>query len=150
MKKFRFPLKPVGVLRSHQEMRAREVYSSAVHVFRQAEEKLAGVRKRAADLAEIMAKGRSDRFQAADAASLLRVYRNECDAAAKAEKEMIAARDAMEVRRNEYVEANRRLKTVTKLEEKAREEHRLLSLRTEQGELDELAGFRAMRQPALS
>ena len=56
----------------------------------------------------------------------------------------------MEKRREEYIEANRRLKAVTKLEEKARSAHRLEGLRVEQAELDELAGFRAFRQPALS
>lgn len=150
MKKFRFPLQPVGVLRTHQEMRAREVFAAAVHRYVQSEERLSAMRKRVADLAEILFHGRSDRFLAADAAALLRVYRGECNAVMEAEREVIEARDAMQARRQEYIEANRRLRTVKRLEEKARENYRLELLRAEQNELDELAGFRALRAPALS
>jgi flagellar FliJ protein len=150
MKKFRFPLQPVGVLRAHQEMRAREIFAAAVHHYVQTEERLAALRKRVADLAEVLFHGRSNRFLAADAAALLRVYSGECNAVILVEREVIEARDAMQQRRSEYIEANRRLKTVQKLEEKARNQHRLDGLRAEQAELDELAGFRAFRQPALS
>lgn len=150
MKKFRFPLQPVGVLRAHQELRAREIFAAAVHTYVQAEESLAALRKRVADLAEVLFHGRSDRFLAADAAALMRVYRGECQAVIDAERTMIEARAAMTERRQEYIEANRRLKTVNRLEDAARERHRLERLRTEQAELDELASFRAVRQPALS
>lgn len=150
MKKFRFPLQPVGVLRTHQELRAREVFAAAVHHYVQTEEKLAALRKRTAELADMLFHGRSDRFFAADAAALLRVYRSECQAVIEVEVEVIQARDVMETRRQEYIEANRRLKIVQRLEEKARTKHNLAALRAGQEELDELAGFRAFRQPALS
>jgi flagellar FliJ protein len=150
MKKFRFPLQPVGVLRAHQELRARELFAAAVHHYVQTEERLAALRKRVAELAEVLFHGRSTRFLAADAAALMRVYRGECDAVITCEREVIEARDAMQQRRTEYIEANRRLKTVNKLEEQARDRHRLEVLRTEQAELDELASFRAFRQPALT
>ncbi len=150
MKKFRFTLQPVGLLRSHQEQRAREVFAAAVHRYVQSEEKLAALRQRTAELAEVLFHGRSGRFLAAEAAALLRVYRGECQAVMDAEREVIEAREEMNKRRTEYIEANRRLKVVTKLEEKAREKHRLAVLRAGQEELDELAGFRAFRQPALS
>ncbi|MEJ1971935.1 MAG: hypothetical protein WDM96_05450 [Lacunisphaera sp.] len=106
MKKFRFPLQPVGVLRAHQEMRARETFAAAVHHYVQAEERLAALRKRVADLAEVLFHGRSDRFLAADAAALLRVYGGECNAVIQIEREVIEARDAMQQRRAEYIEAN--------------------------------------------
>jgi len=150
MKKFRFPLQPVGVLRAHQELRAREVFAAAVHQYVQAEERLTALRKRVADLAEVLFHGRSTRFLAADAAALLRVYSSECNAVIVAEREVIELRDAMQKRRAEYIEANRRLKTVKTLEDKSRERHRIEVLRAEQAELDELAGFRSFREPALS
>jgi flagellar FliJ protein len=150
MKKFRFPLQPVGMLRSHQELRAREIFAAAVHRYVQTEERLAALRQRVAELAEVLFHGRSDRFLAADAAALLRVYRGESNAVMEAEREVIEARDAMQQRRQEYIEANRRLRIIQRLEEKARERHRLDLLRGEQAELDELAGFRASRQPVLS
>ena len=150
MKKFRFPLQPVGVLRAHQELRAREVFAAAVHHYVQTEERLAALRKRVAELAEVLFHGRSDRFLAADAAALLRVYRGECHAVIETEREVIEAQDAMNARRKDYIEANRRLKTVQRLEERARDRHRLEVQRTSQNELDELAGFRAFRQTVLS
>ncbi len=150
MKKFRFPLQPVGVLRAHEELRAREIFAAAVHHYVQTEERLAALRKRVAELSEVLFHGRSDRFLAADAAALLRVYRGECQAVIDVEREVIEARDAMGQRRKDYIEANHRLKTVQRLEERARTEHRLEELRASQNELDELAGFRAFRQPALS
>lgn len=150
MKKFRFPLQPVGVLRAHQELRARELFADAVHRYVQSEEKLAALRQRTAELAEVLFQGRSGQFLAAEAAALLRVYRGECQAVMEAEREVIESREQMQVRRSEYIEANRRLKIVTRLEEKARDRHRLSILRGSQEELDELAGFRAFRQPILS
>ncbi len=149
MKKFRFPLQPVGVLRAHEELRAREQFALAVRHYVHAEERLAALRRRMADLADVLFHGRSGRFLAADAAALLRVYRGECQAVIEVEREVIEARDAMQQRRAGYIEANRRLKTVHQLEEKARAAHRLEGRRAEQAELDELAGFRAFRQPAL-
>lgn len=150
MKKFRFPLQPVGVLRTHQELRAREVFAAAVHHYVKTEEKLAALRKRAAELADALFHGRSGRFVAADAAALLRVYRGACQAVIEVEREVIEASDAMQARRQDYIEANRRLKIVQRLEEKARTRHNLAVLRAGQDELDELAGFRAFRQPSLS
>ena len=150
MKKFRFPLQPVGVLRAHQELRAREIFAAAVHHYVQSEERLAALRKQVAELAEVLFHGRSDRFLAADAASLHRVYRGECHAVIEVEREVIEARDAMNLRRQEYIEANRRLKIVHRLEERARHQHRIEGLRSGQNELDDLAGFRAFRQTVLS
>lgn len=150
MKRFRFPLRPVAVLRAHREMRAREAFAASVHVYVQAEERLATTRTRVADLEEMLFAGRRDRFLASDAAALYRVYRAECHAEMEAEREVIEARDAMAKRRGEYLEANRQLKVVHRLEEKARNTHRLETLRAEQGELDEFAGFRASRRPVLT
>lgn len=150
MKRFRFPLRPVAVLRAHREMRAREAFAASVHVYVQAEERLATTRTRVSDLEEMLFAGRRDRFLATDAAALYRVYRAECHAEMEAEREVIEARDAMAKRRNEYLEANRQLKVVHRLEEKARDTHRLETQRAEQGELDEFAGFRASRRPVLT
>ncbi len=150
MKKFRFPLQPVGVLRAHEESRAREIFAAAVHHYVQTEERLSALRKRVAELADVLFHGRSDRFLAADAAALLRVYRGECQTVIDVEREVIEARDAMAQRRKDYIEANRRLKVVHRLEERARAKHRLEDLRVGQNELDELAGFRAFRQPVLT
>jgi flagellar FliJ protein len=150
MKRFTFPLRPVSVLRSHKEMRAREAFAAAVHAYVLAEEALAGVRRRVSEMEGLLFSGRTGRFLAADAASLFRVYRAECQAELASERQVIDARDFMQKRRQEYIEANRQLKIVNRLEEKARQRHRVETLRTEQNELDEFAGFKSARRPALS
>lgn len=150
MKRFHFPLRPVGVIRSHREMRAREAFAASVHVYMETEERLAGVRKRVAELAELLFVGRSERFGAADAATLFRVYRAECQAEIKSEREVIEARELMNQRRAEYIEANRQVKIIDRLEDKARIKNRVENARIEQNELDEFAGFKASRRPALS
>ncbi len=150
MKRFHFPLRPVGVLRAHRELRAREIFAAAVHTYVQAEERLAAARARVAGLEQVLFAGRSGRFLAADAAGLYRVYRSECSAAMETEREVIQARDLMHRRRDEYIEANRQLKVVDRLEEKARVKHRAENARTEQNELDEFAGINAHRRTTLS
>ena len=150
MKRFHFPLRPVAVLRAHKELRAREAFAASVHVYVQTEERLALTRTRVADLEQLLFAGRSGRFVAADAAALFRVYRTESHAELETEREVIAARDAMNQRRTEYIEANRQLKIIHRLEEKARDKNRAENARIEQNELDEFAGYRASRRPALS
>ena len=150
MKRFHFPLRPVAVLRAHKELRAREAFAASVHAYVKTEERLATTRARVADLEQLLFAGRSGRFAAADAAALFRVYRTECHAEMETEREVIAARDTMNLRRNEYIEANRQLKIIDRLEEKARIKNRAENARTEQNELDEFAGYRASRRPALS
>ena len=150
MKRFHFPLRPVAVIRAHKEMRAREAFAVSVHAYVKTEERLAVTRARVADFERLLFAGRSGRFQAADAAALFRVYRMECHAELETEREVVAAKDTMNLRRNEYVEANRQLKIIHRLEEKARDKNRLENARMEQNELDEFAGYRASRRPVLS
>jgi hypothetical protein len=54
MKRFRFPLRPVAVLRAHREMRAREAFAASVHAYVQSEEVLARTRARVAELAGVL------------------------------------------------------------------------------------------------
>ena len=150
MKKFRFPLRPVAVLRAHREVRARDAFAAAVHAYVASEERLAAARARVTELGRALFEGRAGRFLAADAASLFRVYRAECAAGMDAERETIAARELMHQRRQEYLEANRQLKVVQRLEEKARANHRTEAQRVEQAALDEFAGYAASRRPVLT
>lgn len=147
MKKFRFPLRPVAVIRAHKELRAREAFAASVHAYVQAEERLATVRKRVGELGQLLFSGRQGSYRAADAASLFRAYRAECAAEIDVERLAIEARDVMQTRRAEYLEANRQLKVVQRLEEKARANHRTEAQRAEQVILDEFAGYAAGRRP---
>lgn len=146
MKRFRFPLRPVAVLRAHRELRAREAFAASVHAYVQAEERLAATRARVAELAGVLFDGRTGTFLAAEAASLFRSYRAECEEQVQVERQVIEARDAMNRRRQEYLDANRQLKVVQRLEEKARTRHRVEANLAEQKALDDFAGYRAARR----
>lgn len=149
MKRFRFPLRPVAVLRAHHELRAREAFAAAVHVYVQAEAELAATRARVVRCEADLFASRRDRFDAAVAAEALAAYRRECVAENAAERVVIEKRAEMNQRRADYLEAHRQLEVVHRLEEKARAVHRLDTLREEQIELDDFAGRRA-RAPQFS
>jgi flagellar protein FliJ len=149
MKRFRFPLRPVAVLRAHRESRAREAFAAAVHAYVQAEENLAAVRARVARFEATLFAGRRTRFNAAEEAHSLASYRRECAAEAEAERATFAARAAMDQRRAEYVEAHRKLEVVHRLEAKARAAHSHAAGRAEQAEFDDFASRRAARHEPL-
>lgn len=146
MKRFRFPLRPVAVLRAHQEMRAREAFAASVHAYVQSEETLATTRARMAQFEAALFRGRTGTFSAAEEAFNLSAYRRECAVEAEAERATIAARAKMEQERANYLEAHRKMKVVERLEEKARAAHRLDANREEQAEFDDYAGRRAARK----
>jgi flagellar protein FliJ len=150
MKRFRFPLRPVSVLRSHREVRAREAFAAALHRESAARDELrrVGVRMRALEAA--LFDGREKSFRPAEAALLLADYRRECAAEGEAERLAIVARAEAQKARLEYIEAHRQLEIVNRLEEKAREVHRNENNRAEQSEMDELAGQRRVQPFALS
>ncbi len=146
MKRFRFPLRPVAVLREHREVRAREIFAAAVHAYVLAEENLAATRARVAQLERALHASRDGSFNAAAAASTFASYRRECAAEVEAERATIAARSEMEQRRADYLEAHRNLEIVRRLETKARAKHRFETIREEQAESDDLAGCRFARR----
>jgi flagellar FliJ protein len=150
MKKFRFPLRPVAVLRAHRQARAREAFAAAVHGYVQAEEHLAGVRARRTELETVMHDGRRATFRAADEVAFWGAYRLVCADEISSERALIEARARMEERRQDYIEAHRDVKIVDKLESKARTLHRLEAAREAQLDLDEMGGFRVARRLAAS
>jgi flagellar export protein FliJ len=150
MKRFHFPLRPVKILRSHRELRAREIFAASVHTYVQTEQALALERQRVVQLEQLLSSSRKAGCQAGDAAALFQAYRAECAAEIAAERAVIEARSAMNQRREEYIEANRQLKVVNQLADKARFRHRAATLHSEQVEMDDLAGLRARRRTFLS
>jgi flagellar export protein FliJ len=148
MKRFRFLLRPVAVLRAHRETRAREAFAAAVHTYVVSEQTLAATRARVAQFEQTLHHGRQGSFNAAEEAHNLRGYRREAAAEVDAERAMISARDAMEQRRADYLEAHRKLEVVRRLEAKARSAHQLATAREEQVVFDEFASRRARRAPA--
>lgn len=146
MKRFRFSLRPVAVLRAHHELRAREAFASAVHAFVRSEQELAAARARLREFEQRMTESRRERFSAADEVLALAAYRRECTTVGEAEQAMRAAQQAMENRRTEYIEAHRKLEVVKRLEQKARTSHQRELLREEQAEFDDYAGRRFARR----
>lgn len=140
MKRFRFPLRPVAILRSHQEMLAREAFANSVQAFVKAEQALADQRARLRRFEAELTEGRAKRFTAADEIQALAAYRQECSAEQDAVKALAEAEKTMQQRRIDYVEAHRRLEVVKRLEEKARSVHRYETMREEQAEFDDFAG----------
>lgn len=149
MKRFRFPLRPVAILRAHQEMRAKEAFGAAVHAFARAESELAATRARVAQFEQALRAGRKASFSATEAIHALAAYRTERVAEAESEKAVQTARVAMNQRRDEYLEAHHKVKVVQRLEEKARESYRLAILHEEQAEQDDFAGRRAAERSTL-
>lgn len=144
MKRFRFPLRPVAVLRAHRETRAREAFATAVHLYVKSEEELNRTRTRMRTLETDLFDSRTQTYRAGEAALLLADYRRECVAEGEAERRVIAARDEMQKKRNDYIEAHRQLEVVNRLETKARAAHRLENDRAEQAEADDFAGRRRL------
>lgn len=146
MKRFRFPLRPVAVLRAHREMRAREAFGASVHAYVRSEEELAATRRRVAQFEAALFAGRRERFSAAEEAHTLAGYRRECAAEVEAERATNAARDEMQKRRVEYLEAHRKLEVVHRLEAKAKTAHQVAINREEQAEYDDFAGRQVSRR----
>jgi flagellar protein FliJ len=146
MKRFRFPLQPVAVLRAQKEARAREVFGAAIQTLAGARAALEGVQARVAGVELAIAAGRQGRFSPGSEAENLIAYRHECAAEAQAQQAVAAAAAAVEQRRAEYVDAHRQLEVVHRLEAKARLQHRLTAVREEQNEYDEFASRRASRR----
>ena len=149
MKRFRFPLQPVAVLRAHHEMRAQEAFAAAVRACLKTEEYLASTRLRVAQFEAALAAGRQKQFSATDEGRALAAYRQDCAAEAASEKAMLAARATMQQRRAEYLDAHRKVEVVKRLEEKARLTHRLDCNREEQAAFDEFSGRRVQSRNTL-
>jgi flagellar FliJ protein len=148
MKRFRFSLRSVAVLRAHRETRAREQFAASVHAYVRAEEELAMVRRRIKDFGDAIFASRRELFDASEHALCLAGYRRECASEIPAERAVIDAKDAMAKRRADYLEAHRELEAVRKLEEKNLLAYRAACNREEQVEFDEMAGHRAGRKAA--
>ncbi len=150
MKKFRFSLRSVAILRAHKEAVARESLAAAVRASAAVEARLTATRLRLAEMGQLRSAGRSGRFRPADDISFFLAYRSECTTEAETAKQMAAAVRDVEVRRNLCVEANRAVKAIERLEATALEAHRSEALRSDQAEFDEFAGRRAGRRKLIS
>jgi flagellar protein FliJ len=142
MKRFRFPLHPVAVLRAHRELKAQQAFAAATQAFQKTSDALNVARERVAQFEASLFAGRRERFSAADEAQALAAYRRERAAEADAQRAMLNAQTFMQQRRHDYLEAHRKVEVVKRLEEKARAAHRHEGAKEEQAEFDDFAGRR--------
>jgi flagellar FliJ protein len=139
MKKYRFSLRPVAMLRAHKESRAREEFAAAVRAYVRAEEELAAVRVRIAKFANAIFTSRSERFEVSEHALCLAGFRRESAAEIPAERAVFEARAQMDQARLRYLDAHRDVEVVRKLEEKSRAAYRAACNLEEQAEFDEMS-----------
>lgn len=150
MKRFRFPLQPVAVLRAHREMRAREAFATAIQAAARADAELASTRARVAQFEAAIAAGRRACFSPQGEAQALAAYRADCGIEAQADRTAREAHATVQQRRLDYIEAHRQVEVVAHLEGKARDAHRLAVNREEQAEFDDFSGRRFARKAATS
>lgn len=149
MKRFRFPLQPLAVVRAHREQQAKGIFAAAVQAHAQSQDQLVITRARVAAFEAALNAGRQEAFSGATAAEALHAYRAETVLEQNAERAVQSAQDALDARRAEYIAAHRQLEVVRRLEAKARAVHRADNARAEQSEFDDFASRRAMRTTSL-
>jgi flagellar FliJ protein len=150
MKRFRFNLRPVAVIRAHQKQQAREAWAEAIRLYDEAVARLGRVRRRKSEFEAALLAGRQVLFDAAFEAPSLVAYRGVCADETDAVRLTNEAHMAMLDRRTGYLHAHRRLEMVTRLEARARVAHREATRRIEQAEFDDFAGRSAFRKLLLS
>lgn len=149
MKKFNFALKSVAVLRSFKEAVARDRLAESIRACAKIEERLAAMKVRLTDLEGLRSGERTGRFRPADEISFSYLYRRECAQEGEMRVQKVASERELETRRQAFIEANRAVKALERLEAKAFDAYRIDANRIQQAEYDEYAGHRAARQPVL-
>jgi len=137
MKKFRFALSSVSVVREVRETLRREVFASAVRETTAAERALEKVIAERAALAAALAASRAGTFrpalQTAGLAAQQRCAETEVEAASLLQR----ARQALEQRRTVWLAARRDVRLLEQLKDRAKARHRIEVARAEQRELDD-------------
>jgi flagellar FliJ protein len=145
MKKFRFPLRSVATLRRLRETERRELFAAAVHAYTAAEEALAEVNSRIAELEGIIAHERVGRFRPADHVAFLQALADEKVRKTEVQARVAQAKLDMERERQAWLESRRDMRLVEILETKARGVHRREYEREEQALLDDRTNALAAR-----
>jgi len=148
MKRFKFPLQPVAILRAHKQLKAEQAMAAAATEVTKNEAQVAAAHARTVELEEMIAAGRRGPFRPDLQVSFLQSYGRERTAEASAGKALDAARIEMAKRRQALMEAQKQVKVVSQLEAKARENYRAESQRAEQNEIDERASAAFHRPPS--
>ena len=149
MKKFTFPLRSVETVRAMRELRAREAFTEALHVFIAAEQDLERAREQRRKLEEILVASRGATLRPPDQVMYLDAYHDELARERQATQQRAAAKTELDQRRDAWVAARRDLRVIENLEVKAREVYRRELEYEEQKQLDDRTNATAGRTPVL-
>jgi flagellar export protein FliJ len=145
MKRFRFNLQSVAVLRALRELRARENLAAAIRACAQTEITCAEARARRDLLEEMLRSGRAFTLRAAEHVAFLTALRRACDDEAAAERAVAEAHAVRGRRLVEYHDAARAVQVLVNLETRGRAAHRRAVEKEEQAALDEKSSGAAAR-----
>lgn len=145
MKRFHFPLRSVGVVRSAHEMRRREQLSEAIRAEAEAEAARDAARRDLRDLEAVMASARGNRFRATEQIAFLEEQRRLADREKEAAAALLKAAERREECRVAWLLARRDLRLVENLEQRARAAHRREEEREAQLALDDRTNALASR-----
>lgn len=137
MKKFRFPLKSVAIVREARELRLREAFSVALQAVAVAEDMLDQVRRRKTELEHVLVAERRCSFRPAEQIAFLQAHQRVVEEESNAVSDLQKAVAVRETRRAEWLESRRDLRLIEKLEQTARQEHRRDEEREAQRTLDD-------------
>jgi len=149
VKKYKFPLKSVAILRAHRELVAREALAAAGRVCTALEMRLNAARMCLNEMEQLRSAARSGCFRPADDVAFFHAYRAQWASEGDLQKQLAAAAAEADARRDACVEANREVKAIERLESTAVAAHRAAGFRAEQAEFDEHSGRRASRRRVL-
>jgi len=149
MKRFHFPLRSVETVRSMLEMRAREAFTKALHLFNDAEKQLELVCAQRRKLEEIMLASRNATLRPPDQVAYMRAYQGELLRERETKKKRDDAKAELDKRREEWVASRRDLRVIENLEVNARQAYRREFEREEQKILDDRTNATAGRAPLL-
>ena len=119
MKKFRFPLKSVAIVREARELRLREAFSVALQAVAVAEDTLEQVRRRKTELEQVLLAERRRSFRPAEQIAFLQSHQRVVEEESNAVSALATALAVRETRRAEWLESRRALRLVDKLEQAA-------------------------------
>jgi flagellar export protein FliJ len=137
MKRFHFPLEPVGTLRNLQEMRASEAFALANRERAKCDAALQHQQLRVAQFVESLIVRRTTGLPGSMQASFMSAYRTELAEEKTAGDALAVAARKQEDARQRWIEAHLQVKLVDKLRGRARERFQTESIRAEQSQLDD-------------
>ncbi len=145
MKRWHFPLRPVGVLRAHRLAVARNAMATAATTVNELTDRIAAKQAGLQGLTSQQAEARAATFRAAAEIAFWGNYRRELTEVTQLERVRVQAVSDLAAKRAACIEADRAVKMIERLEQTALAAHRVESLRHMQNEMDEFAGHRARR-----